>query len=136
MNERIDLNAVVRAWIEKAEADHRTVRLLMASGKDCPADIVCFHAQQCVEKYLKALLCVKGVDFPKVHDIGELVALLPKGFPSILTEKDQDRLTEYAVDSRYPGPAREISFTEAVEAAKIMDDARAAVRNTLPKEVL
>lgn len=90
MNERIDLNAVVRAWIEKAESDHRAVRLLMASGKECPADIVCFH----------------------------------------------DRLTEYAVDSRYPGPAREISFAEAVEAAKIMDDARAAVRSVLPKEVL
>ncbi|OGR95608.1 MAG: hypothetical protein A2V88_14130 [Elusimicrobia bacterium RBG_16_66_12] len=136
MNERIDLNTVVRAWIEKAESDHRAVQLLMASGKDCPADIVCFHSQQCVEKYLKALLCVKGVDFPKIHDIGELVSLLPKGLSSTLTEKDQEQLTEYAVDSRYPRHARDISFSEAAEAAKIMDNARAAVRSVLPKDVL
>ena len=78
MNERINLNAVVRAWIDKADADYRAVQLLMASGKDCPLDIVCFQAQQCVEKYLKATLCAKGVDFPKIHDIGELV-----GFPVV-----------------------------------------------------
>lgn len=136
MNERIDLNATVRSWIEKAEADRLAVRILMSSGKDCPTDIVCFHAQQCVEKYLKALLCVKGVDFPKIHDIGELISLLPKGVSSALTENDQERLTEYAVDSRYPGLAREISFSEAAEAAKIMENERVAVRSVLPKDVL
>ncbi|MDE2141029.1 MAG: HEPN domain-containing protein [Elusimicrobia bacterium] len=135
MNERIDLNAVVRAWIDKAEADHRAVQLLMSSGEDCPLDIVCFHAQQCVEKYLKAVLCANGVDFPKIHDIGELVALLPKGVSSALTEKDQERLTEYAVDSRYPGLAREISVAEATETAKIMDAARDAVKAALPQEM-
>ena len=136
MNERIDLIAVVRSWIDKAEADHRAVQLLMASGKDCPLDIVCFHAQQCVEKYLKAVLCAKGVDFPKIHDIGELVALLPNGVSSALTDKDQERLTEYAVDSRYPGLAREITIAEAAETTKIMDAARAAVRTVLPKDAL
>lgn len=49
-------------------------------GKGCPADVVCFHAEQCVEKYLKALLTLKAIDFPKTHNIAELVALLPPLF--------------------------------------------------------
>jgi HEPN domain-containing protein len=43
---------------------------------DCFTDTVCFHAQQCVEKYLKAFLVLEGIDFPKTHDIGKISALL------------------------------------------------------------
>ena len=136
MNAAIDPKAEVRAWIRKAEADFRSAGLLLAAGKDCPMESVCFHAQQCVEKYLKAFLCLRGLDFPWNHDIGELVALLPKEVSLALTDKDQERLTEYAVDSRYPGFAREISITEAAETAKIMGIARAAIRSALPKDVL
>lgn len=60
---------MARGWVRKAESD-----LIMAShtlklGTDCPTDTVCFHAQQTVEKYLKALLVVRNIVFPKTHDI-------------------------------------------------------------------
>ena len=47
----------------------------LTMGEDCPYDTVCFHTQQCVEKYLKALLTYLSIDFPKIHDVGELSAL-------------------------------------------------------------
>lgn len=43
------------------------------------AETICFHAQQCVEKYIKALLVLCRVDFPKTHDIRRLVTILPPG---------------------------------------------------------
>lgn len=135
MNAAIDPTAEVRAWIGKAEGDFNAALLLMASGKDCPTDIVCFHAQQCVEKYLKALLCFRGLDFPRNHDIGELVALLPKDIVAPLSIEEQDQLTEYAVDSRYPGLEKAIGFEEAANAVRWMETARTALRKNFSKDI-
>lgn len=70
--------AVVREWVEKAENDLETAVRVVRSGPDFPTDTVCFHAQQCVEKYLKALLVSQSVAFPKTHSIRDLLALLPR----------------------------------------------------------
>jgi HEPN domain-containing protein len=48
--------ATVREWIERAESDLKNASLVLRAGERCPSDTVCFHAQQCVEKYLKAYL--------------------------------------------------------------------------------
>lgn len=45
-----------RAWIKKAEGDLKTAEHALTLKERCPFDTVCFHAQQCAEKYLKALL--------------------------------------------------------------------------------
>lgn len=63
---------VVRQWIEKAENDLKNAEHTLTMGDDCPYDTVCFHAQQCVEKYIKALLSFLSINFPKSHDVGEL----------------------------------------------------------------
>lgn len=136
MNAPVDPKTFARAWISKAEADFRAARLLLAAGKECPAHVVCFHAQQCVEKYLKAALCLRGVDFPKIHDIGELVSRLPAGLALPLSAEEQEKLTEYAVDSRYPGLEREIDLKETTLAVKWMEGARIALRKSFPKELL
>lgn len=52
----------IRQWVEKAESDLRNAEHTLEL--DCPLDTVCFHAQQCAEKYLKALLVSWGADFP------------------------------------------------------------------------
>ena len=65
---------VVREWVEKAENDFVTAMRVLQSGADSPADTICFHAQQCVEKYFKALLVWKGIPFPKTHNIRDLLA--------------------------------------------------------------
>jgi HEPN domain-containing protein len=53
----------VRQWQAKAQSDWDAVEILTAS-KRCPADTVCFHCQQCVEKLLKALLTRHGIKAP------------------------------------------------------------------------
>ena len=63
---------IVREWIAKAENDLKNAAHTLMLKEDCPTDTVCFHAQQVVEKYLKALLVWVDIDFPKTHDITEL----------------------------------------------------------------
>jgi len=68
--------ATVRRWLEKAENDLLTATTLLKLGRQCPTDTVCFHAQQCIEKYLKGLLVWRSRSFPKTHDLTALMGLL------------------------------------------------------------
>jgi HEPN domain-containing protein len=64
----------------------------------------CFHSQQCTEKYLKALLVSKNVEFPKTHDLLILDTLCNNaGIFTGFTKGDLGRLTGFAVHIRYPG---------------------------------
>jgi HEPN domain-containing protein len=65
---------------------------------------VCFHAQQCVEKLVKAFLHAHAIYFPKTHDIKELFTLALPIRPewNVLIEPNAF-LTDYAIDTRYPG---------------------------------
>ena len=75
MNEQREAEVEVRRWVEKAEHDLRNAEYVLGLAEDCPTDTVCFHCQQCVEKYLKALLIHHGIDFPRTHDLVVLLNL-------------------------------------------------------------
>lgn len=126
---------VTREWMAKADNDLKSAAYLLKI-KDCPTDTVCFHAQQCVENYLKTLLIAQGTGFRKIHDLGELVALLPARHRSLLSSKEQDRLTEYATVTRYPGDYEPISLAEARQAVKIARRVRRDVRKILEEKPL
>lgn len=67
-------------------------------------DAVCFHSQQCAEKYLKACLQEENIAFNKTHDLGTLLNLLLPVKPTWATLRPTlDALTTYAVEFRYPG---------------------------------
>jgi HEPN domain-containing protein len=127
--------AVVREWVAKAENDLTSAAYLLKM-KDCPVDNVCFNAQQCVEKYLKALLITQGLEFPKTHDLGELLVLLPPRFRPSLDNQEQDKLTDYATVTRYPGDYEPISVTEAQQAVKIARRVQREVRKLLADKPL
>ncbi len=63
---------ITRKWIEKAEKDFLVAQREVKEAQPV-FDAVCFHCQQCVEKYLKALLQEKEIYFEKTHDIGVLM---------------------------------------------------------------
>jgi HEPN domain-containing protein len=64
--------------------------------------IVGFHAQQAVEKALKAVLAIRDVEFPFTHDLGALAELCAKAGAPIPAElADVDQLTPYGVRLRY-----------------------------------
>lgn len=64
------MKAATREWVDKAEADFAAALLLRRSRRKHSRDIVCFHLQQCVEKYFKARLEEAELWFPKTHDFG------------------------------------------------------------------
>ena len=103
MSSQDEIAEIIYQWVAKAENDWKNASYMLRLKTDCPTDTVCFHAQQCVEKYIKALLVLKGTDFPKTHDIARLMALLPAVWRPRITDAEQEKLTDYAAISRYPG---------------------------------
>ncbi len=85
---------------------------------------MCFRAQQCAEKYPKAFLTYKGVDFRKAHDLGELIALasaVDSSFDEIIDIDIGEKLTDYTVDIRYPLLMEEPTIEEAKEAIEMTE---------------
>ena len=67
-------------------------------------DVVCFHGQQCAEKYLKALMEELGLVIPKTHDLERLLADLLPNHPSLKSvRRGAVFLSNFAVGLRYPG---------------------------------
>jgi len=65
---------VARRWVQKAENDLK-IAIDELQTENPANDMVCFHLQQCVEKYLKAFLTLHNQHFRKTHDIAELIEL-------------------------------------------------------------
>lgn len=125
--------AVVAEWVQKAESDFQSASHLVNVKRRCPTDSVCFHVQQCIEKYAKALLVMSGTDFPKTHDLSVIVGLLPAHMKPALTPEDQRRLTRYATITRYPGGYPPVSREEARLAVATMRRVRKDMRKLLPR---
>ncbi|MFH0965457.1 MAG: HEPN domain-containing protein [Planctomycetota bacterium] len=128
--------AVVREWIEKAENDLKNGVHTLKLGPRGPMDTVCFHAQQCLEKYLKALLASEGIDFPKTHDVGEILTLASGRVGLEISVSDQRRFTAYATVTRYPGTYEPITLAEARSAVSVARRLRGRIRTLLPAEAL
>lgn len=134
MPDRERIVQVVGEWTAKADNDLKTAIHTLTLGADCPTDTVCFHAQQCVEKSIKAYLASRNIDFPKTHDLGRLISLMPKADRPKLSVTEQRRLTAYAAEARYPGYFEEISLTEARRAVALARRTRNEIGKRLPKE--
>jgi len=114
------------AWVEKAEEDFALAKSALQRKKPLLTG-ACFHAQQCAEKYMKALLLSKGADFPKTHDLLMLNHLCSAA--GIFLEIDQkllNTLTDYAVRTRYPGEGPTVE--DAKEAMEITKSVRSFAR--------
>jgi len=115
-------NQLANQWIEKARSDWRTVEILQTE-KECPADSVCFHCQQYVEKLLKALLTKNGVEAPRTHDIRRL-AQMAEPFVQGLSDfiEQADKLTIYGVETRYPGRLLAVGLDQMRQAIEIAEE--------------
>jgi len=108
----------IREWMEKAGEDLGASQQLIKSGKLW--NVIGFHCQQAVEKYLKALLTAGKIEFSKTHNLKELLDLLAKMNPSLSRElKEVHSLTPYAIFTRYPGDAHPLTAEEATEALRL-----------------
>ena len=126
---------VVKRWLVKAEQDLRVAEHILDLKTDCPFDFVCFHAQQCAEKYLKALLALHRIPFGKTHDLTELALLIPGNAKAALSKLRLAELNPYAVEARYPGEGDEANGGDALQALRITRQIRDLVRAELPQDV-
>ena len=110
---------IIKLWLLKAESDLRTAQILI-KDENPPTESICFHAQQAVEKLLKAYLTYLDIKAPKTHDIATLLELC-LSVDEKFKELDQEKLEEltfYAVEIRYPDAFYQPSIEEAREALK------------------
>lgn len=104
-----------KEWIYKAEEDFLTASVLVKKRRRSAPDNICFCAQQCAEKYLKAFLVHHRITFPKTHDLLVLEKLAEEreSLLSVL-RPSLGELVPYSVAYRYPGSTA--SMAEAKEA--------------------
>ena len=109
----------VQQWLAKAQSDWASVEILIKSDS-CPADSVCFHCQQYVEKLLKAFLTLHGLEAPKTHDLRRLVQLASPHEPALTDFMDSsDTLTSHGVAIRYPDDFRQIDPDEMNDVVRL-----------------
>jgi len=132
MSERPELLKEVARWTEKAEHDFLAAQHAMELAEQGLTDIVCFHSQQCAEKYLKALLLYRGVAFPRTHDLRLLLDLVPAEVPLGLRHDQVIPLNRYVIEGRYPGDWEPITVAEAQRAVEMAQAVRQAVLKQLP----
>ena len=95
-------------------------------------EIVAFHCQQAVEKYLKALLVRRQIEFPKTHDIAKLLDRVATVNADIAESlRDADVLTPFGVEARYPSDAPEVLQGGEIEAIGMARLVRTAVMISL-----
>jgi HEPN domain-containing protein len=98
------MNPLTIEWVAKAEADYQGAVALERQRKNPLYDLICFHCQQCAEKYLKAILQEAGVVFPKTHMLIDLYLLGVGAHSALGALRPQLLILEdYAVKFRYPG---------------------------------
>lgn len=109
-----------REWLNRARSN------LVQARTERPGvylEDLCFQAQQAAEKALKALLLHRGIRFPYIHDLAELIHLLEEGGEEVPPEiHEAARLSDYAVEARYPGLAEPVTQEEYQDAVALAEE--------------
>jgi len=97
------MSADIKPWIIKAEEDYLVAIKLSKSAVPF-YNSVCFHCQQCIEKYMKNIMAKENIDIIKSHDLKLLLGLIESRVPALkLIKKELTNITDWAVNARYPG---------------------------------
>lgn len=92
----------LRQWLIKANEDIQVIERLSGEDISLFTSTICFHAQQAVEKFLKAYLVFKSINFKKTHDLDYLLSECKKLNPEAFGGLDLKNLSEFGVSVRYP----------------------------------
>ena len=127
------MKPITHKWVDKAEGDWHTAGRELRARSRPNDDAACFHAQQCIEKYLKARLQEAEIPFGRTHDLAALLNLLLPVEPSWESLRLHLRaLTTFAVGVRYPGESADKAM--AREALALCRDVRRHIRLSLGLE--
>ncbi len=123
----------VGQWFAHADEDLQLAlgAMNLPGDEEPPYRLISYHAQQCAEKYLKAYLVYRGVDFPYTHNISTLLELCSEHADWPKELEDAEELTQYVITTRYPGEDTVVTKEEAQRAVKIAQRVQKQVRTAL-----
>ena len=102
------MSGMVSEWVERAESDFRVACRESAVTVGPSYEAVCFHAQQCVEKLMKAVLIDRGVSPPRTHDLLALASMVTTAVAGwTCPSMELSTLSAAAVGFRYPSDSVE-----------------------------
>jgi HEPN domain-containing protein len=119
-----------KRWLNKANEDFRVMRREFRNTEEPAYNAICFHAQQCIEKLLKGFLQENQINFPKTHNVRELIVLALPIRPEWIKLIDSAIvLNRYAVDFRSPDD--DAYKEDAEEAVEICEKIRKIILEAL-----
>ena len=117
-----DKREYLKNWLIRAKEDYSVIESLVDSGIEFYTSTICFHAQQAVEKYLKAFLIFHDVDFLLM----ECQKIDSENF-----DLDLKSLTEFGVSVRYPDDFYIPGVKETTEYIEIVQEVKEIVERFL-----
>jgi HEPN domain-containing protein len=113
---------LVNLWIKKADHDLGSAKLIYLHIPDY-FDTIAFHCQQAVEKYIKAALTYKDIEFLRSHDLPYLLEILSRKVEIKSETFDKAILLNgFSVEIRYPDQIIHLTEDELKTAISIADD--------------
>ncbi|NKB69769.1 MAG: HEPN domain-containing protein [Candidatus Latescibacteria bacterium] len=109
-------------WLRYAKSDLALARIEKPDG--VLLENLCFHTQQAAEKALKAALIFVEIDYPKTHNIRTLLDLIPADIDIPKDVEESVILTDYAVETRYPGNSESVDEEELRQAIGLAEAVR------------
>ena len=123
------INPLTLERVRKAESDWVVIKRLQQPLIPAVYDAICFHAQQCIEKYLKAWLQEANIRPPRTHELNVLLNLIVPTHPEWgAWQTDFADFQPHAVDVRYETFATAAQVEHAV---RVCTEARTAIRTVL-----
>jgi HEPN domain-containing protein len=120
-----------REWLRRARSNLLQEK---ASQPGVYLEDLCFQCQQAAEKSFKALLLSRESSFPYTHDLARLPGLIEKSEEVPERIREAARLTDYAVETRYPGVSEPVEQEEYEEAIKLAENVVSWVESKLADE--
>jgi len=106
-----------RRWLQFARDDLVVAERVAATG-DLAPHIGCYHAQQCGEKALKAVLVFLQIRYPFSRDLDDIRDLIPQSWDVVTAHPDLSSLRKWATVGRYPGNWPETTDKDARDSAR------------------
>jgi len=120
MERRPDAISDACLWLNRARS---SLALARSRPPDVVAEDLCFAAQQAAEKAIKAVFVARGQRFPFTHDLVRLLALLEAdGEPIPAPVREAALLNRFAVVTRYPGFAEDVTWQEYRQAVAVAQE--------------
>ena len=108
-----------REWLNRARSNFA---LAQSDTVGALLEDLCFEAQQAAEKAVKAVFVRRGVSFPYIHDLDELLKRLERcGLKIPKYVRQADELSPFVVETRYPGLAGPVTKRQHRRAVRIAE---------------